>query len=81
MNAINDDVGETGNHQLAGAFDAAGAAEKREPGKTATAFVKFLTDPAGSCGIVLLNAADDVVEVLGCRARPANAHLGVENLF
>jgi len=76
LNAIYSDVRQAREDQLAGPFDSPLATTAREVSQTATTIVESLCDCGGSVGTVLLNAANNVVEVLSGGHGPAQTHYG-----
>lgn len=76
LNAIYSDVRQAKEDQLAGPFDSPLATTAREVSQTARTIVESLCDRGGSVGTILLNAANNVVEVLSSGRGPAQAHYG-----
>ena len=76
LNAVDNDVGQASEDQLAGALNPPLATTAREVSQIAATIVESRRNLGGSVGIVLLNAANNTVEVVGGGRGSAQAHYG-----
>ena len=81
LNAIDNDVGQAREYQLAGTLDASLATTAWEVSQIAATIVESVCNLCGSVGIVLLNATNNIVEILGGGRGPAQAHLRPQYLL
>ncbi len=76
LNAIDSDVGQVREDQFAGSLNPPLSPTTREISQAITTIKESLCDLGCSFGVVLLNAANDIVKVLSGGCGPAHAHYG-----
>lgn len=73
-NPVDDNVGQSGEDELAGAVDPSLATAMRKTSQAVAAVLNGLRHVGSGIGIVLLNVLNNCVEIVGGGSGPAQAH-------